>query len=109
MDDLAAELGMSKKTLYGLFSSKTDLLKAVLMAKFREVESDLSGIASNGTTDVLASLRELLACMRRHTEEIQPPFVRDMQREAPEIFAIVQGRRRDLIQRHFGKLFEAGR
>ena len=32
MDDLARELGMSKKTVYSHFASKEDLLRAVLVA-----------------------------------------------------------------------------
>jgi hypothetical protein len=58
---------------------------------------------------VLSALHRLLACMQRHTEEIQPPFVRDMRRESPELFKIVESRRRDVIQRHFGKILGEGR
>jgi AcrR family transcriptional regulator len=110
MDDLAEELGMSKKTLYASFPSKLDLLRTVLLDKFRSVEGDLDRVMSAASKDdVLATLHQLLACMQRHTEEIQPPFVRDIRREAPEIFQVVQSRRRDVIQRYFGKLFEDGR
>ena len=108
MDDLAEELGMSKKTIYAGFPSKIALLKAVLLNKFDEIEEDLRRIASD-SSDVQVSLLRLLACVQRHTEEIQPPFVRDIQREAPEMFQLVERRRRDVIQRHFGKLFEQGR
>src|SRR6188472_3074551 len=38
MDDLAAELGMSKKTLYAHFRSKPELVQAVILAKAAEVE-----------------------------------------------------------------------
>ncbi len=109
MDDLAEELGMSKKTLYASFPSKLDLLRTVLLDKFRSVEADLDRVMSAASKDVLATLHQLLTCMQHHTEEIQPPFVRDIRREAPEIFQVVQSRRRDLIQRYFGKLFEDGR
>jgi AcrR family transcriptional regulator len=109
MDDLAAELGMSKKTLYLSFPSKSDLLRAVLLDKFRSVEADLDRITSESSPDALAPLRRLLACMQRHTEEIKPPFVRDIRREAPEMFKLVETRRRELIQRYFGKLFTDGR
>src|SRR5215470_3829155 len=68
MDDLAAELGMSKKTLYAAFASKSDLLRAVLLDKFRSIEIDLDGIMSSRSSDVLASLQELLACVQRHAE-----------------------------------------
>jgi hypothetical protein len=47
--------------------------------------------------------------MRKHTEEIGESYVRDVRREAPELFAVVQKRRRELIQRIFGKLLEDGR
>jgi AcrR family transcriptional regulator len=109
MDDLAAELGMSKKTLYACFPSKTSLLEAVLLDKFRSVETDLAGITSQCRSDVPGALQRLLACMQRHTEEIQPPFLRDMRRESPEVFMLVERRRRDLIQRHVGKLLGEGR
>ncbi|MGE5060968.1 MAG: TetR/AcrR family transcriptional regulator [Betaproteobacteria bacterium] len=109
MDDLAAELGMSKKTLYAQFPSKTELLKAVLLAKFRSIETDLDAVMRCSAKDASAALHQLLACMQRHTEEIQPPFVRDIRRESPELFELVEERRRDLIQRYFGRIFDQGR
>ena len=109
MDDLAEELGMSKKTLYAAFPSKDALLRAVLLDKFTGVESDLDAVMADCAHDVLTALHGLLACMQRHTEEIQPPFVRDIRREAPEIFHLVEERRRQVIERYFGRLFEAGR
>jgi len=109
MDDLADELGMSKKTLYAFFPSKLELLRAVLLDKFRAVETDLERAMTAASRDVLAALHGLLACMQRHSEEIQAPFVRDMRREAPELFEVVQTRRRRLIQRYFGKIFVDGR
>jgi TetR/AcrR family transcriptional regulator, cholesterol catabolism regulator len=108
MDDLAAELGMSKKTLYAAFPGKRDVLRAVLLEKFRGVETDLEQAMSGASDDVLGALHKLLACMRHHTDEIQPSFVRDIQREAPEFFKLIEDRRRRLIQRYFGSLFEAG-
>ena len=109
MDELAADLGMSKKTLYTAFSSKTELVRAVLLDKFQNVESDLDAIMARCCSDALAALHELLACMQRHTEEIQPPFVRDMRRETPALFKFVEDRRRELIQRIFGRIFAEGR
>ena len=109
MDDLAAELGMSKKTLYAQFPSKTDLIRAVLLAKLHSVETDLDAIQTGSSADALGALHQLLACMQRHTEEVQPPFVRDMRRESPELFKLVEERRRQIIQRYFGRIFDQGR
>jgi AcrR family transcriptional regulator len=109
MDDLAGELGMSKKTFYAHFPSKNDLLRSVLMDKLDDVDADLAQVAHRSSTDVPAALRQLLARVQRHTDEIQPIFIRDLRREAPEMFQLVEERRRDIIQRHFGRLFVAGR
>jgi AcrR family transcriptional regulator len=109
MDDLATELGISKKTLYAYFPSKTNLVEAVLKDKFEEVEADLNRLASERSTDMEAALHHFIACMQRHTAEIQPPFVRDIGREKPNLFQLVEHRRRQLIRRHFGALFHEGR
>ena len=108
MDDLARELGMSKKTLYACFRSKSALVKAVLLEKFRDIDADLQRITAD-CSDVTQVLHDLLACVQRHTGEIQPPFVRDIRREAPDLFMMVETRRRAVIQRHFGTFFNHAR
>jgi len=109
MDQLADELGMSKKTLYAHFPSKSVLLEAVIAAKFDEMRGALDRITAGSADDFLGSLHQLLACMHQHTDEIQPAFVRDMRREAPSVFKSIEKRRREVIQRYFGKLFQNGR
>ena len=109
MDDLAAELGMSKKTLYAHFRSKPELVQAVILAKAAEVESELGRIEAEYASDFAEALRQMLSCLQRHAAEIQPTFVRDMRQSAPDLFKTVEARRAALIQRYFGKLFEDGR
>ena len=109
MDDVADGLGMSKKTIYGHFPSKNALLEAMLLEKFRSAEEELEAITSECSTDFATGLHRLLACVERHTEEIRPPFLRDIQREAPDLFKVVQARRRELIHRYFSKLLGEGR
>jgi AcrR family transcriptional regulator len=108
MDDLAGDLGMSKKTLYAHFSGKNELLQAVVEDKVRSANADFEAIAGKSCSDFLGALHDLLACVRHHSEELQPAFTRDMAREAPELFQAVQAKRRALIQRHFGKLIGEG-
>jgi TetR/AcrR family transcriptional regulator, cholesterol catabolism regulator len=109
MDDLAAELGMSKKTLYAHFRSKPELVQAVILAKAADVEAELGHIETECASDFAKALREMLSCLQRHAQEIQPTFVRDMRQSAPDLFKTAETRRAALIQRYFGKLFEDGR
>ena len=109
MDDLARELGMSKKTLYVSFPGKRDLLHAVIADKAAAIDADLTRITSDRDAAFEERLARLLECFRTHAGEIQPPFVRDVRREAPELFERIERARADLLERHFGKLLERGR
>jgi AcrR family transcriptional regulator len=115
MDDLAEELGMSKKTLYAHFPGKGDLLRAVIHDKFTGMDADLERVmAGRGgrggrARDFPATLHALLAGLQQQAEEIQPAFLRDIRRESPEVFKLVEARRREVIQRWFGRLFNEGR
>src|SRR6266705_4958388 len=108
MDDLAEELAISKKTLYAHFPSKIALLEAVLADKFAGVEAKLEEIKRAYPHDFPAALHELLANTQRELDEIKPPFVRDMRQKAPHVFKMVERRRAEPIERHFGKLFVEG-
>ncbi len=109
MDALAAELGMSKKTLYAHFRSKTALVEAALLDKFETLQADLERAVPDGPADFPTTLRAMLTCLQGHMEEIQPAFVRDVRRETPDLFATIEVRRAALIERTFGKLFADGR
>jgi len=108
MDDLAAELGISKKTLYAHFPGKIDLLEAVLADKFAGVEARLKEAAHAHRHNFPATLHELMTGTQRELDEIKPPFVRDMRQKAPQVFRVVERQRAALIQRYFGKLFVEG-
>ncbi|MDB6138126.1 MAG: transcriptional regulator [Verrucomicrobiaceae bacterium] len=109
MDDLAEELGMSKKTLYAHFASKTDLVKAVMLQKLGQAEADLEAITSRRDMAFADSLHDMLACLQRHGDEIRPPFIRDVRRDAPELFSIVEQSRTAMIHKHFDRMLKAGR
>jgi AcrR family transcriptional regulator len=108
MDDLAEELGISKKTLYAHFPGKFDLLEAVLADKFAGVEAMLKQVTRAHPHDFAATLHELLAGTQRELDEIKPPFVRDMRQKAPQVFKGVERRRAALFQRYFGNLLVSG-
>ena len=107
MDDLAAELGMSKKTFYAHFESKQALVQAVLLDKLQEAAADLDHLTDQ-EQDFPSMIHDLLVRVQYHASEIQPSFVRDINRDLPELFKLVQERRKEMIQRQFGKIFATG-
>ncbi len=108
MDDLAEALGMSKKTLYSRFATKRQLLEAVIENKFQCVRQDFANVLS-AHREFPEALSAFLDCVQHHTAEIQPPFIRDLRHEGPEVFQKVQRLRRASIEQYFGELMRRGR
>ena len=108
MDDLARELGMSKKTLYACFPSKEALLEAVIDDKFQGMKSELEKIAAADQASFPEALQRLLACLQHQAAEIQPSMIRDLRLVNPEVFKRVETLRAQLIQQHFGRIFAQG-
>jgi AcrR family transcriptional regulator len=108
MDELAADIGISKKTLYAHFRSKGALLEAVLDDKFAGVEAKLKEVTRTHPHDFSAALHQLLSNALRELDEIKPPLVRDMRQKAPHVFKRIEHRRAELIERSFGRLFVEG-
>lgn len=108
MDDLASELGMSKKTIYRLFSGKKALLEEVMSIRIREVGDRLEQIHGDPTLDFPAKLRAMIVFMAERLSEAKQPFLFDIQRYAPDVFTRVETFRQQLIPSYFGRLLGEG-
>lgn len=109
MDDLAYDLGMSKRTLYQHFRTKADLVESVFRDKLFSIEEDLTRISVQSSSDCFRALSQLLVCIERHLGEMQPLLMRDIRREAPEMLALLERHRSEMINCHFGKIISEGR
>ena len=108
MDDLAAELGISKKTIYKHFPAKIDLLHAVAEQKIASTMAAIEKSLAQPSRGVQEKLARLLACVEQQGQEIQPPWFRDVRREAPELFHRLQHRRAEIIRQSFGEVLLEG-
>jgi AcrR family transcriptional regulator len=108
MADLATELGMSKKTLYAHFPSKSALLTAIIEDKLARIQTDLATVIEASGLPFSERLQRLLSALQGHMTEIQPAFVHDVRRDDPELFKRIQQGRRKLIHQCFGQLLEEG-
>lgn len=107
MDDLARELGMSKKTLYSHFGSKEQLLRAVLVHRTGEIDRGLEAIVS-AKESFPAKLGRFAGFVQSKVAEVSPVFFEDIRRYAPECFRVVEEFRGRAIPRYFGRLLDEG-
>jgi AcrR family transcriptional regulator len=108
MDGLAAELGMSKKTLYVHFAGKDEIIAAVIQDLGNEVRADAEAILRNRELTFAEKLRGFVESVMERLATLDPRTLRDLQRYAPELFARVDEVRRKNVPFIFGRLVEEG-
>src|SRR5437763_16934818 len=83
MDDLAAELGMSKKTLYRHFAGKDEIMGAVIREFSHDVRSTAEEILQNRALNFPEKLRAFVEGMVQRLSALRPHTIRDLERYAP--------------------------
>jgi AcrR family transcriptional regulator len=109
MDNLAAELGMSKKTLYRHFPSKESLLEEVMVNRMMRIRIELERVVQNNGFGFVDKLRGMMGVLTKRATEVQQPFLSDIKRHAPDLFAQFETFRSQFIPELFGRLIESGR
>jgi AcrR family transcriptional regulator len=108
MDDLAAELGMSKKTLYIHFPSKAALMTAVIDDLSREIRASADALFTNRQLNFAEKLRGFAEGMVERLGKTNPRLLRDLQRFAPELYQKLAEMREKNIPYVFGRFIEEG-
>lgn len=108
-DDLAAELGISKATLYRVFRSKEEILRAVIRGILNEILSHVEGLIRDDSLGFVEKMVALLTYLGTRISRFQPVLIRDLQRSVPDIWKEIDDFRRDKIFKNFKVILEAGR
>lgn len=108
MDDLATELGMSKKTLYQHFPGKEELVRAALEQFAAGVRAEADAIIADRTLTFAEKLRGFTGGMHQRLSQLTPHVMRDLQRFAPRLHELTFDLRRRNIPYIFGRLLEQG-
>ncbi len=85
MDDIARELGMSKKTLYQQVSDKNDLIWQVLPAEFQQYKKIFLGILTE-PGDAVLQLLKLNTFLYSFLNDLSQPYNYDLQKYYPGLF-----------------------
>jgi AcrR family transcriptional regulator len=105
LDEVAAELHMSKKTVYKFYHSKDDLLHAVVRFMLSTVEREVTAIV-NANEPFEQKLTKLLALVGKQVQRIGRQFQLDVQRIAPNLWKEIDNFRRERILIKVKQMFE---
>lgn len=108
MDALAAELGMSKKTLYVHFAGKEALAEAVVLRFAEEVRAMAEAVFSDTSLGFGPRLARFATELTGRFTRVPPTLFRELQRYAPEVYRHIEELRFNNIPIVFGRLIAAG-
>ncbi len=96
VEEIAGDLGMSKKTVYKFFPSKEDLLRGVVRFMIGRVERQMDQVVES-QKPFEQKIAEVLAVAGQVTKRISPAFIDDVRRNMPELWREIETFRREKI------------
>lgn len=108
MDEIASALGMSKKTLYRHFQSKEELCSAAVDALFTELDEALRRIVEDDSLPFEQRLAQYFSEISVAFEKARGPLLRDLMRDAPDLYQRVVTERKEIVKRRTRALFKDG-
>ena len=87
MEDIAKQLGISKKTIYQHFTDKEDILYQVIQEKVASDITEMHCMAIE-TANPIEELMMVLEMMRKNQHEVSPNLVIDIKRHYPQAFGL---------------------
>lgn len=108
MDDIAQELGMSKKTLYQYFPGKIELLAASFDILKSKLSLKVDTLLDNRYIPFTAKLKSMLTVIATDLAPISNQLLEDMREHAPQIWGELQEYIREAGYLRFQKLIHEG-
>ena len=109
MEEIAAELGISKKTLYKYFSNKEHVLKEILDKNKCDFESFLEQLLSNDSMEFIEKLKSLMDYIVKNSHRFHGPLIQDLMKNHPLIWREIQEFRKKKAYDNISLLIEAGK
>jgi AcrR family transcriptional regulator len=108
MDDVASELGMSKKTIYKFFPSKEDLVMAIAKHFMDRMKSKILP-ALNSDKNAIEKLSELIKILAGASEKISKKRMEEMKRHFPAIWNEIDSFRTKMMFENITKVIDQGK
>lgn len=107
MDDIASELGVSKKTIYNHFKNKTDLVDAATSSVFEIICDGIDAICNRGNNPI-EELYEIKRFSMEYLKNEKSSPQHQLQKYYPKIYATLKSKQFDVMQECVVKNLQRG-
>lgn len=97
MDDIANELGMSKKTIYVHFKNKTKLVEAVTFSLFERICEGIDGIC-NASNNPIEELYDIKMFVMHHLKNEQASPQHQLKKYYPTLYNTIRNKQFEFMQ-----------
>ncbi|MGA9408595.1 MAG: TetR/AcrR family transcriptional regulator [Bacteroidota bacterium] len=108
LDEIATELGMSKKTLYKHFKDKEDLLRAGIEENLKNAARGIDAITASDDT-FAEKLAKIMMLIGKQMSRLSRGAMLDMQKFTPELWRQIETFRREQIFNKIGRMMVQAR
>jgi len=108
MDDIARQLGMSKKTLYQYVENKTDLITKTIVAQIEEEKAMMLDAREN-SNDAIEEMLKIARYAIQQLRKLSPTLVYDLQKYYQHIWQLVHKLHREHGQQMITENIERGK
>ena len=108
MDNLVKELRTSKSSVYNHYSSKDELVKAVIDQLNMDINSNLEAIINDDKLSFKGKLIGISEYTKNLLASVSKEFLKDLEINTPEIWDYYQESRIKRINKYYRALFEKG-
>jgi AcrR family transcriptional regulator len=108
IEEIVAELHISKTTFYKFFTSKEDLLVSVLRDYYRTIRDGIADITDHIAGEYFEDLRRIVLFIGSGMEKMDFRIRQDIRTSAPEIWRTLQELQHSMVQSGLEKAFVAG-
>ncbi|MEN9447190.1 MAG: hypothetical protein RJA25_480 [Bacteroidota bacterium] len=99
MDDIAKELGISKKTLYKEFETKADLVRFCVEHELKQSEETFQSI-SKKTTNAIEELLQIVAHNKEELQQFHTSIMHDLMKHFQDSWMLIE-QHRDVFAKKF--------
>ena len=108
MDEIAAPLGISKKTLYKHFESKEALVLQIIELDRTKISTEIDNILNNKQMDFFKKMEGIFSIVRQFHAKLSPKLMQDISKYFPDMHQKLILDRRAKMQTNIKRLFEEG-
>ena len=108
MDEVAADLRMSKKTIYKFFPSKDDLIMAIAKHFMNRMKNKIIP-ALNSNKNAIEKLEELISILAKGSEKISTKRMEEIKRHYPGLCTEIDRFRTEMMFGNITKVIDQGK